>query len=66
VTVAGSIGAKTKITEGLPTCVRERLAGNENLISQTGTVTIGPPREPGSSSSERKRCTAIDLYLALH
>src|SRR2546430_16258542 len=38
-TVAGSIGTKTKITQGLPTYVRERLAGNQNLMNQTGTDT---------------------------
>jgi hypothetical protein len=55
VTVAGSIGAKAKIGEGLPTYVRERLAGNQNFINQSGTLTVGRPRGPRSSSSAGKR-----------
>src|SRR5438094_531291 len=42
VTVAGSIGTKAKISEGLPSYARERLAGNQNLINQSGTLTVGP------------------------
>ena len=67
VTLAGSIGTKTKIVEGLPQYTRERLAGNQNFINQSGTATVGPAEgayvfivgsQPGAP--------ALDLYLTLH
>jgi hypothetical protein len=66
ITVAGAIGTKTKITEGLPAYTRDRLAGNQNFINQSGTATVGPAEgaavfiigaQPGAP--------AIDLYLVL-
>src|SRR5690242_17488988 len=66
VTVAGAIGTKTKIVEGLPAYARDRLAGNQNFINQSGTATVGPAEgaivfivgaQPGAP--------AIDLYIAL-
>jgi hypothetical protein len=66
VTVAGSIGTKTKITEGLPTYVRDRLAGNENFINQTGTVTVGPAEGAGILViGAQEGAPAIDLYIVL-
>jgi len=66
VTVAGSIGTKTKITEGLPTYVRERLAGNQNFINQTGTVTVGPAEGAGILViGAQEGAPAIDLYVVL-
>src|SRR3989442_14257271 len=47
VTVAGSIGTTAKITKGLPTYVRERLAENQNFINQSGTLTVGPAERHG-------------------
>jgi len=66
VTVAASIGAKAKTVEGLPAYTRERLAGNQNFINQSGTLTVGPAEgaaifiigaQPGAPS--------VDLYIAL-
>jgi len=66
VTVAGSLGTKTKITEGLPTYVRDRLAGNENFINQTGTVTVGPAEGAGILViGAQDGAPAIDLYVVL-
>jgi putative Mn2+ efflux pump MntP len=41
-TVAGSIGEKAKVAQALPGYTRGRLAGNQNFINQTQTLTIGP------------------------
>jgi hypothetical protein len=41
-TVAGSIGEKAKVAGALPSYTRERLAGNQNFINQSQTLTIGP------------------------
>jgi hypothetical protein len=66
VTFAGSIGAKSKILDGLPGYARERLGGNQNFINQSTTLTVGPAEgaslfiigaQPGAPS--------IDLYLTL-
>jgi len=42
VTIAGSIGQKEKGEDALPAYVRDRVAGNQNLINQTQTITVGP------------------------
>lgn len=66
VTVAGSIGTKTKIVEGLPTYVRERLAGNQNFVNQSITVTVGPAE--GASVfviGQQEGAPAVDLYIVL-
>lgn len=66
VTLAGSIGTKTKIVEGLPTYVRERLAGNQNFVNQSVTVTVGPAE--GASVfviGRQDGAPAVDLYIAL-
>src|SRR5713226_4732754 len=47
VTVAGSIGIKDKVIEGLPSYAQGRLAGNQNFINQSGTLTIGPAEGAG-------------------
>lgn len=66
VTLAGSIGTKAKITEGLPTYVRGRLAGNENFINQSGTVTVGPAEGAGILViGAQEGAPAVDLYVVL-
>lgn len=66
VTMAGAIGTKAKVVEGLPAYARERLAGNQNFINQSGTLTVGPAEgvavfivgaQPGAPS--------VDLYIAI-
>ena len=39
---AASIGTKAKAADALPTYLRDRLAGNQNFINQSGTLTVGP------------------------
>ncbi|MGH2471094.1 MAG: hypothetical protein ACRDG6_01635 [Candidatus Limnocylindria bacterium] len=66
VTVAGSIGTKAKITEGLPIYVRERLAGNQNFINQSGTLTVGPAEGAAIFViGAQEGAPAIDLYVVL-
>jgi hypothetical protein len=66
VTVAGSIGAKAKILEGLPGYVRGRVAGNQNFINQTGTITVGPAEGIGMLVvGAQESAPAVDLYLVL-
>jgi hypothetical protein len=66
-TLAGSVGKKEKAVESLPNYTAGRLAGNQNLINSTATLTIGPAegttllllgRQPGAP--------ALDLHLAAH
>lgn len=66
VTVAGSIGTKEKVADGLPAYVRERIAGNQNFINNSTTLTVGPAEgaallvigaQPGAP--------ALDLHIVL-
>jgi hypothetical protein len=66
ITVAGSIGTKTRISEGLPSYVRERLAGNQNFINQSSTLTVGPAEGAGILVvGGQEGAPAIDLYIVL-
>ena len=40
VTIAGSVGKKEKAAAALPPYVREKLAGNQNFINQSNTLTV--------------------------
>ncbi|HEV3103577.1 MAG TPA: hypothetical protein VG426_14715 [Candidatus Dormibacteraeota bacterium] len=42
VTLAGSIGAKGKAVETLPSYTSGRLGGNQNFFNNSTTTTIGP------------------------
>ncbi|HYM96070.1 MAG TPA: hypothetical protein VET26_02105 [Candidatus Sulfotelmatobacter sp.] len=42
ITLAGSIGVKEKAKAALPTYDQDRLAGNQNFINHSSTLTIGP------------------------
>ena len=66
VTVAGSIGTKAKILEALPGYVRDRLAGNQNFINQSATLTVGPAEGAGLFIvGSQTGAPAIDLYIVL-
>ena len=66
VTVAGAIGAKDKVVQGLPSYVRDRLAGNQNFINQSGTLTVGPAEGAGVFIvGSQTGAPAIDLYIVL-
>jgi len=41
-TVAGSVGAKTKTVGALPYYTKGRLGGNQNFFNNSSTMTIGP------------------------
>lgn len=41
-TIAGSVGIKTKAESALPNYAHGQLASNRNFINQTSTLTIGP------------------------
>jgi hypothetical protein len=66
VTAAGAIGTKSKILDGLPSYTRERLAGNQNFINQSGTLTVGPAEGAAVFIiGAQEGAPAIDLYLVL-
>lgn len=66
VTLAGSIGTKGKVTDGLPAYARDRLAGNQNFINQSTTLTVGPAEGVALFViGSQEGAPAIDLYLAL-
>jgi hypothetical protein len=66
VTAAGALGTKTKISEGLPTYVRDRLAGNQNFINQSGTLTVGPAEGAAILViGGQEGAPAVDLYVVL-
>jgi hypothetical protein len=66
VTVAGSIGAKDKAAGALPTYAKDRLAGNQNFVNNSTTLTIGPAEGTGLLViGKQDGAPAIDLYLVL-
>ena len=66
VSVAGSIGTKAKIAEALPAYLRGRLAGNENFINQSITLTVGPAEGATVFVIGRQDgAPAVDLFIAL-
>jgi hypothetical protein len=66
ITVAGSIGGKEKAPEALPSYVRDRVAGNQNFINNTTTLTVGPAEGVGLLVvGKQDGAPAIDLYLVL-
>lgn len=66
VTVAGAIGAKDRVVDALPAYTRGRLAGNQNLINNSTTLTIGPAEGAGLLVIGRQEgAPAIDLHIAL-
>jgi hypothetical protein len=66
ITAAGSIGGKEKVPDALPSYVRDRLAGNQNFINNTTTLTVGPAEGVGLLViGNQDGAPAIDLYLVL-
>jgi hypothetical protein len=66
VTVAGSIGAKAKVPDALPSYTKDRLAGNQNFLNNTTTLTIGPAEGAGLLViGKQDGAPALDLYLVL-
>jgi hypothetical protein len=66
VTVAGSIGAKEKATDALPSYAKDRVAGNQNFVNNSTTLTVGPAEGVGLLVvGKQDGAPAIDLYLVL-
>jgi hypothetical protein len=64
VTVAAAIGTKAKIIEGLPAYARDRLAGNQNFVNQSGTLTVGPAEGAGVLViGNQPGAPSVDLYI---
>ena len=66
VTAAGSIGAKDKAAGALPAYAKDRLAGNQNFVNHSTTLTVGPAEGVGLLViGKQDGAPAIDLYLVL-
>lgn len=66
ITAAGAIGAKDRVRDALPAYTRERVAGNQNFINNTTTLTVGPAEGIAVFIIGRQDgAPAIDLYIAL-
>jgi hypothetical protein len=65
--LAGSVGAKAKVTGALPDYLRGRVAGNQNLINFSETMTIGPAQGVGLVViGHQADAPVVDLHLAAH
>jgi hypothetical protein len=66
VTVAGAIGTKEKTLEALPNYDEGRLAGNQNFINNSTTLTIGPAEGAGLFViGKQDGAPPFDLHLVL-
>ena len=66
-TVAGSIGAKDRVVGALPDYTSGRLAGNQNFINNSTTMTIGPAEGTFVVILGRQGgAPPIDLHLQLN
>jgi hypothetical protein len=66
ITAVGSIGAKDRILEGLPSYTQSRLAGNQNFINQSSTLTVGPAEGAAVVIiGKQDGAPAIDLHVVL-
>jgi hypothetical protein len=63
-TVAGSIGAKSKAVEALPSYTSGRLGGNQNFFNNSTTMTIGPAEGAALVIiGKQDDAPAIDVHL---
>ena len=66
ITVAGSIGTKAKILDGLPAYTQDRLAGNQNFINNSTTLTVGPAEGAAVFIvGKQDGAPAVDLHIVL-
>jgi hypothetical protein len=66
VTVAGTVGAKSKAVEALPDYTQGRLGGNQNVINNSTTITIGPAEGAALFVIGRQAgAPAVDLHLVV-
>ncbi|OLD49923.1 MAG: hypothetical protein AUI42_05710 [Actinobacteria bacterium 13_1_40CM_2_65_8] len=65
-TLAGSLGAKSKTVAVLPNYTEGRLGGNQNFFNNSTTITIGPAEGAAVVILGRQDdAPAIDLHLEL-
>src|SRR2546428_1646427 len=65
-TLAGSLGAKSKTVAVLPNYTEGRLGGNQNFFNNSTTITIGPAEGAAVVILGRQdNAPAIDLHLEL-
>lgn len=63
--LAGSIGAKAKVVQALPNYTQDRVAGNQNLINYSETMTVGPAQGVGLIIiGHQGGAPVVDLHLA--
>ncbi|MGH2377500.1 MAG: hypothetical protein ACRDGT_03420 [Candidatus Limnocylindria bacterium] len=66
VTAAGAIGAKDRVVDALPSYTRGRVAGSQNFINNTTTLTVGPAEGVAILVIGRQEgAPAIDLHIAV-
>jgi hypothetical protein len=65
-TVAGSVGAKSKAIEALPPYTEGKLGGNQNFFNNSTTMTIGPAEGTALVIiGKQAGAPAVDLHLDL-
>jgi hypothetical protein len=65
-TVAGSVGAKSKAIEALPPYTAGKLGGNQNFFNNSTTMTIGPAEGTAVVIvGQQTGAPAVDLHLEL-
>ena len=66
ITVAGSLGAKDKAAEALPSYTAGRLGGNQNFFNNSTTMTIGPAEGAALVIIGRQAgAPPVDLHLVV-
>ncbi len=66
VTVAGSIGAKSKAVEALPSYTAGRLGGNQNFFNNSTSTTIGPAEGAALVIiGKQDDAPAVDLHIVV-
>ncbi len=65
-TVAGSVGAKSKAIQALPSYTDGKLGGNQNFFNNSTTMTIGPAEGTALVIiGQQTGAPAADLHLEL-
>jgi hypothetical protein len=65
-TIAGSLGAKSKALQALPDYTAGRLGGNQNFFNNSTTMTIGPAEGAGLVIiGKQDDAPGLDLHLVV-
>lgn len=63
-TVAGSLGAKNKAVDALPSYTHGRLGGNQNFFNNSTTLTVGPAEGAALVIlGKQDDAPAVDLHI---